>query len=222
MSTTDERIKKDIVDQLYWDVRVDASDVKVDVENKKAKLLGKVPSYTARSAAEYDARTVLGVKSVANLLTVNYPAEITLPTDTEIKTNIETLLAWDPDIDTSNIDISVKAGIVTLEGSVDAYWKTIRAEQLASRPTGVLSVNNKLAVVPTKDFIDQAIADDIVSAIDRSFNVDVESVTVKVVNGRAILSGTVPNWAAYEAVMDAARYTAGVTSIDDNLIIEWA
>lgn len=28
---TDERIKKEIIDQLYWDARVDASDIKVEV-----------------------------------------------------------------------------------------------------------------------------------------------------------------------------------------------
>jgi len=31
MARTSEDIKKDIIDNLYWDARVDASDINVDV-----------------------------------------------------------------------------------------------------------------------------------------------------------------------------------------------
>jgi osmotically-inducible protein OsmY len=220
MSTTDEQIKKDIVDQLYWDVRVDALDVKVDVENKKATLKGTVPSYAARSAAEADATTISGVMSVKNLLTVKYPPDFEAPTDTEIKSHIENLLRWNPDIDPSNISISVSAGLVTIEGTVDAYWKTIEVEKIVSAVKGVLNVTNKLAVVPTKDFIDQAIADDIVSAIDRSLSVDAESVDVKVNRGIVTLSGIVPDWPGYRAAFNAAKYTVGVIDIIDDLVIK--
>jgi osmotically-inducible protein OsmY len=220
MNKTDEQIKKDIVDQLYWDVRVDASDVKVDVNNKKATLKGTVPSYAARSAAEADASTISGVMSVKNLLTVKYPPDFAAPTDTEIKFHIENLLLWNPDIDPSNIIISVSAGLVTLEDTVDAYWKTIEVEKIVSAVKGVLNVTNKLAVVPTKDFLDQTIAADIVSAIDRSISVDAESVDVKINKGIVTLSGTVPDWSGYRAAINAAKYTVGVIDIDDKLVMK--
>ena len=51
MIRTDQAIKRDLIDELYWDHRVDASDVKAEVVNGKVTLTGNVPSYSARSAA---------------------------------------------------------------------------------------------------------------------------------------------------------------------------
>ena len=41
----DETIDKQVVDQLYWDSRVNASEVAVTVQNGKVTLHGTVPSY---------------------------------------------------------------------------------------------------------------------------------------------------------------------------------
>ncbi|TFF85228.1 BON domain-containing protein, partial [Candidatus Heimdallarchaeota archaeon] len=41
--TTDEEIKKKLTDQLYWDTRVDASDIDIDVNGSSVTLSGKVP-----------------------------------------------------------------------------------------------------------------------------------------------------------------------------------
>jgi len=57
-------------------------------------------------------------------------------------------------------------------------------------------------------------------SISRNFKVNAENVDVKVQNGEVTLSGTVADWSAYRAVMDAAEFTAGVTDITDNLVIE--
>jgi len=52
IEVTDEKIKKQVVDQLYWDARVDASDVKVEVSDRNVILTGTVPSYGVRQAVE--------------------------------------------------------------------------------------------------------------------------------------------------------------------------
>lgn len=49
----DEKIKKNVTDQLYWDHRVDASDVQIEVDEGVVTLSGNVPSFTAKDAA-YD------------------------------------------------------------------------------------------------------------------------------------------------------------------------
>lgn len=221
MSRLSEDIKKDVVDQLYWDDRINASKVNIDVsEDGKVSLNGTVPHYRARDAAEQDAWSVAGVSSVENNLSVEFPETFTVPTDEDIKSNVETSLLLNDDIDSSEIDVSVVGGVVTLEGEIDAYWKKIKAENLTSETSGVISVRNKLSIVPTESVVDESIADSITSSIDRSFEVSVDDVTVKVKNGVVTLLGTVPDWNAYDAAMDAARYTAGVTDIKDELIIE--
>ena len=43
MTPTDEDIKKDVVDELDWDSRIDASDIFVEVENGEVLLSGTAP-----------------------------------------------------------------------------------------------------------------------------------------------------------------------------------
>lgn len=215
-----ERIKKDIVDQLYWDNRVDASDVHVDVlEEGKIKLTGTVPTYTARLAAAEDTRAVSGVTSVENDIVVKYSPFVTRPTDTKIRNDIENLLDLDPDIDSLDISISVEDGFVIFEGTVDRYWKKMKAEDMAGNIAGVRGIKNKLAITPTEDFKDRQIADEIMSALGRHAEVDISTINVEVENGIVTLSGTVPSWSARRIVRDTARFTAGVIDIRDNLLV---
>jgi osmotically-inducible protein OsmY len=215
-----EKIKKDIVDQIFWDSRVDASKIQVKVKDGEVVLKGEVPNYNAKSSASRDAWSIEGVRAVRNEIEVKYPVSIEIPTDDEIATNIRTSLTLNRSIDSTDIEITVAGGIVTLEGAVDAYWKKSKVEELASGVAGVIDIVNKLAIVPTENFLDKDIAEDIMGSISRNFKVNAEKVDVKVQNGEVTLSGTVADWSAYRAVMDAAEFTAGVTDITDNLVIE--
>lgn len=221
MNKNPETIKKDVVDSLYWDDRIDASSIEVKVEDDgTVQLEGKVPNYTARSNASIDAWLISGVKKVENDIEVEFPETLTVPTDEEIKSNIENVLFWNPSISSDDIEVEVTAGIVTLSGDVEAYWKLIKTEELASNVSGVIDVVNKITVVPTKKIVDEAIAEDIVNALDRNVNVNVDDINVKVENGDVTLSGTVPNWYAYDAARDAALFTVGVKNLRDNLMIK--
>jgi len=216
---TDEQIKKDVVDQIYWDGRVDASKVNVEVKDGRVTLIGKVPNYSAFHAAEDDAWAIPKVIAVDNLMEVEYKGEVSIPSDEEIKSNIENMLMWNSYINEASIDVSVQDGIVKLEGSVESLWKKIRAEEIAYDMRGVIEVINELAVVPTKDIVDQVIAEDIVEAIERNAFVRADSVDVEVENGKVTLSGEVADWTAYRVAVDIARNTTGVTEINNNLLI---
>ncbi len=220
MTTTNEEIKKNLVDALYWDSRIDASQIEVYIENGTVILEGTVPTYGARKAAQQDTAEIAGVKAIDNRLRVKYPNTFTFPTDEEIKANIKNVLLWNQQVNAEDIKVKVNNSFVTLEGSVDTFWKKLRVESLASDVNGVLNVTNKLTVVPGKDFVDEAIAKDIVNAIDRSLKVNVDNIDIRVEKGKVTISGTVPNWSAYWATYDAVQYTAGVTDIEDRLVVE--
>jgi len=220
MIKTEESLKKRVVDQLYWDDRVNASDIKVEVHGSTVKLSGNVPSYRAREDAVLDAWTIDGVSGVENEIEVEFPTTYKVPTDDTIQTKIDNRLLWNTYIDSTDVDTKVDAGFVQLEGTVDAYWKKIRAEQLATDVDGVIDIQNEIAVVPTESIVDKAIAEDITSALDRNLNVDVDDVNVRVKNGEVTLTGTVPSWSAYRAAINAAEFTAGVIEIEDSLKIE--
>lgn len=222
VAITDRELSTRIKDQVYWDGRVNAADVGVNVEDGRAILTGKVPSYRAKMAATEDAWTVAGINTVDNQLQVQYPPTVTVPPDAEIASNVKNSLVWDPDIDSTKVDVTVAGGIATLMGTVDAYWKKFQAENDAYWVTGVVDVVNEIGVVPTDQPIDEAIARDIEAALGRNINVNVEDVTVEVENGVVTLTGTVPTWAAWRAAYNTAIYTSGVVDVVDRLVIRYS
>jgi osmotically-inducible protein OsmY len=215
----DQEIKKDLIDELYWDYRVDASSVKAEVSDGKVTLTGTVPSYSARSAAAAAAWGIDGVGGVTNLLTVRFPPSYVVPTDAEVKISAERVLAWNPDVYGAEIDVTVSGGVVRLKGTVDAYWKRWKSEDLVSNLNGVVDVENHLTVVPSESFIDKDIAKDIEAALERNQYIDAEKVTVKVEDGEVTLTGSVSNYYARGRVYDAAAFTPGVLRVDNNVIV---
>lgn len=216
MSMNDEDIDKQIVDQLYWDNRVKASQVAVTVNKGAVKLTGQVESYQAKYTAALDAYQVRGVKFVENHLTVKYP---NLRSDKQIKENVETSLDWDFDIDSRKIAVSSDDGAVKLLGTVDAFWKKIVAENDAARVDGVTEIRNELAIVTTDKWSDKVIAKDIEEALRRNLNVEVNDVDVRVGRGKVTLTGQVPDWTARNAADTSALYTYGVKSVHNMLSI---
>ena len=214
-----EKIKKDVVDELYWDASVDASNIKVTVTDSEVTLEGTVPNFATRYDAAVDTWGIEGVKKVNNNLTVRFPATFTAPTDAEIKRNAKNTLMWNPDIYSPDINVSVKDGAVILEGTVDMYWKRWKAENLLSDLTGVKEIKNHLAVVPGDGFVDKSIATDIENALKRSLYVSAEDVAVKVNDGNVTLSGTVPTYYSRMKAFDAAINTAGVTDVNNYIVV---
>jgi osmotically-inducible protein OsmY len=220
MKSKDEQIKKAVVDILYWDSRVDASDIDVEVKEGIVTLRGTVPSYAIKEAALFDVWKIPGVKKVNNNSFVRFPTSAKTLSDSEIEMNIAKLLGWNDSTRDENIHVKVKKGEVTLEGHVDAYWKLFRAQQLASDVVGVVDIENKLAVVPTEAVTDQIIATDIMNAIDRNYIVNTDDVDVKTKDGIVTLSGKLPTRAACEAALECAYNTNGVKGVKDRLHIK--
>ncbi len=216
---TDEQIKQDVVKELMWDYRVNAADISVNVSNGVVTLTGTVPSYTARNFATSDAWGIAGVKDVNNLLAVSFPATITVPSDAQIESSVDSTLTWNPDINSLNIDAAVVNGTVTLEGTVDNYWQKWKAEDLVSDLSGVITVENHLTVVPTEDFVDQDIAEDIEAALERNLYVESERVTVRVEDGEVSLTGTLPSDYARQRAYSAAANTLGVVNVNNNIVV---
>lgn len=156
---------------------------------------------------------------VRNHINVRYPSTVTVPTDDEIRADVLRVLSRSPDIVVSDVDVQVDAGRVTLCGSVDSFWKKAHAEDLVADCPGMIVIDNQLAIVPTRDFIDQDIANDIVGAIDRNALVNADHVTVRVRDGLVTLSGTVPSFSARRAAYEAALYTDGVRGVQNDIAV---
>jgi osmotically-inducible protein OsmY len=215
---SDELVKRDIVDQLTWDNRVDAAEIKVEVVGGAVTLSGIVSSHFARRTAVEDAWSVDGVIALNDRLEVEY--EGGTDSDLALANRVQQVLAYSSQIEWDNISVAAWAGVVTLEGTVDAYWKKLEAEELAAGVSGVLAVTNEIAVVPSEDILDEAIAEDVVQAIDRNVDVDVEDIDVRVSAGVVTLGGSVESWKARDAAYQAAANTLGVREVVDNIVVD--
>ncbi|MGY5854776.1 MAG: BON domain-containing protein [Candidatus Thorarchaeota archaeon] len=220
MKEADEMIKKTIIDQLFEYDGIDISNVEIDVTNRRVTLTGSVPNYTASEAALFVAWNTQGVIQVDNQLDIRYPTTAEVPPDPEIEERVKQTIGWSDGLANQTIQVSVEAGIVNLEGTVDVFWKRLKAEELASHIFGVVKVSNKLAVVPGRKIVDEVIAKNIISALDRSRIVEIDTVSVKVKDGVVTLTGTVPDLRVYRSILDFAERTTGVTDVRSELKVQ--
>jgi len=214
-----EAIRTSIQNQLAWDSRVNSKDLRVEVSGGIARLTGTVTNYNAKRYAASDALLTPGVKEIDNRITVKYPGYVPVPPDSVIQSNIKQLFQWNSNLDASKLDVSVKDGWVTLRGSVDRYWEKIRAEELAAGVPGVLELTNEIAVVPRETLTDKQIAEDVISALNRMIDVNMNQVNVQVDNGVVKLEGLAQDMTTYRTIEDIAFYTKGVTSVNNKMLI---
>src|SRR5258705_13169720 len=67
-----------------------------------------------------------------------------MKSDSDIKKDVEDEIRWDPDIDATDIAITVKKGIVTLTGFVRNYVHKYEAERAVKRVAGVVGLANDI------------------------------------------------------------------------------
>ena len=113
-------------------------------------------------------------------------------TDKALQAQVEEELSWEPSIHGEQIGVSVKDGVVELDGHVSSYYEKWRAERAALRVAGVRSIASEIKVdLPyegkrTDEDIARTAADHL------RWNLLVpETVKVNVTDGAVTLSGTV-------------------------------
>jgi osmotically-inducible protein OsmY len=133
------------------------------------------------------------------------------PTDEEIAEDVEEALAADPYTKDLVIDVSVENGQVELRGLVDSRFLQQWSQETAEAVPGVVGVTNKvfLSYVPPRKE-DWEIRDMIMWRWGMSPYVDADTLAVTVVDGVAIITGTVRDTeerrrAAQEAAREATR-----------------
>ena len=72
--STDIGLQDQVLSELRWERLVDANAIRVEVHDGYVRLAGQVESEEARSAAEWAARRVAGIKGVESELVVASPA----------------------------------------------------------------------------------------------------------------------------------------------------
>jgi len=142
-------------------------------------------------------------------------------TDARIKQDVLDELAWQPNIDETQIGVIVEDGVVTLSGVVDEYSKKVAAEKATKKVAGVKAVAEDIEVKYGDDFkkTDKEIAKVAVNALEWNSSIPKEKIMVKVEDGYIYLTGEVP----WEYQKSAAKNTVlnllGVNGVINNIEI---
>jgi osmotically-inducible protein OsmY len=142
--------------------------------------------------------------------------------DDEIKRDVEEELRWSPDVDTTDIGVAVKDGVVTLTGFAHSYSQRREAEAAAKRIAGVLGVVNdlevRLPIIHRRP--DPDIARDAVDAIKLWLPYSYENIKVVVRDGWVTLEGEVEWNYQREGAEKAVARVRGVKNISNQITLK--
>ncbi|HVY25726.1 MAG TPA: BON domain-containing protein [Polyangiaceae bacterium] len=236
---SDEAIAKAIRDAASYDPRVSAADINPEVEASYVVLRGSVGSVSARRAAEELARNTVGVLFVENLLEVR-PLES--PPDPQLAEHVRQALSRNPYTHGLPIIVAVRAGTVTLRGTVDTAFERAEATTIAASIEGARDIDNQIGVVdsstgyvyhsffypygpyaegwyalPTRALEpDPRLREAVVARLESDPFVDAKAIRVTVTAARATLTGEVRSYRERMAATESA-YEAGALAVDNQL-----
>lgn len=141
--SSDANIRRAILVALEGDERISSQPVGVQVRGGRVILSGQVQSFRRKLAAHELAAEVAGEAAIENRLEVSIPE---IPADEEIADEIRALLERDERLVTHALVVEVRAGRVTLSGSVANEGERALVEDIALQACGAREVVNQLAI----------------------------------------------------------------------------
>jgi osmotically-inducible protein OsmY len=142
--------------------------------------------------------------------------------DSDIRRDVEDELRWDPNLDATDIAVSVNNGVVTLTGFVHSYSERYQAEADTKRVAGVLGLVNDLGVhLPNIDERpDPEIARDAIARIKDELPYAWQKTRVLVKNGWVTLEGEVEWNYQRERAEEAVRRVRGVKGMTNSIKVK--
>jgi len=143
-----------------------------------------------------------------------------MTTDKELQQAVEQELRWEPSVDAEHIGVSVKNGVVQLDGHVDSYGEKWGAERAAMRIANVKAVASEIKVeLPSSATrTDADIARAALNLLQWNLMVP-DTVKVQVTDGWLTLKGTVEWQYQKEEAERAVRSLTGVKTIVNEITV---
>jgi osmotically-inducible protein OsmY len=143
-----------------------------------------------------------------------------MKSDEQLQFDVEQELRWEPSVHAEQIGVSVKSGVVELDGHVDSYFEKWAAERAAMRVSNVKAVASEIKVeLPSSaSRTDEDIARAAVNHLEWNNSVP-DSVKVQVADGRVTIGGTVEWQYQKEEAERAVRPLRGVKGVFNEITV---
>ena len=219
MEKSDTEIKSDVLSELAFEPSVNVTDIGVLVKDGAVTLNGYARSYGEKWNAVRAAKRVGGVTAIADDIEVKLPESLRR-TDGDIAAAAVNQINGSTSIPTGTVGITVREGWITLEGQLEWWYQKNDAQYAIQHLWGVTGVSNLITIKPKLK------PSDVDSAIERAFDrnafLDAERIEVKTSGGKVTLSGKVRNYAEREEAERVAWAVPGVSTVDNQLNVEWS
>ena len=213
---TDTQLQTSVFDELKWRPSVNAAHIGVTATDGVITLTGRVVHFAEKTAAEDAAKSVYGVKGVANEIAVEIVG-MYKRTDQDIAAAALNALKWDFGVPNDKVMVVVKNAWITLSGKLDWRYQKDAAASCVRNLIGVAGVTNDITIKPETKWID------VKGKIEDSFrrNADLEARRIHVTTsaGTVNLTGSVASWAERDQAVSAAWSAPGVTTVNNDLMI---
>jgi len=144
-----------------------------------------------------------------------------MKSDNQLQLDVIAELSWEPAINSSDIGVEVKDGVVTLTGHVGTYAEKVGAERAAMRVHGVkaLAIEINVALVGSNARTDAGIARSAENVLEWTTYLPKDAIRVEVESGWITLSGTVDWEYQRQTAINSVRYLMGVHGVNDQIVI---
>jgi osmotically-inducible protein OsmY len=214
--TQNNNLKQAVLSELNWEPSLDAAQIGVTAKDGVITLMGHVPTYGQKHAAEAAAKRVKGVTAVAEEIEVKLDSDFKRGDD-QIAAAVVDRLSWDASVPSKAIGVKVEQGWVTLTGEVDWNYQRSTIEQEVRWLLGVVGLSNQITIKPQVNTT--KIGDDIRHALHRSWLFDANTVKVSAEGGTIHLTGTVRSSYERQLAGTTAWAAPGANVVENDLVV---
>ena len=145
-----------------------------------------------------------------------------MKSDRIIQLDVLDELRWEPSVNATDIGVTVKDGIVTLEGTVDSFPEKWAAERAAQRVPSVkgLAIDLDVTLPGFSERTDADIARAAETALDWDVSVPGDRIKVTVEKGFLTLEGEVDWQFQKSAAKQAVLHLTGVRGVSNDITIK--